>query len=75
MTRILLARHGDNVDGQTNGEGPVVDLGPTERGREQVDRRPCPACAHAGLTQWREAAAAGPWVLDYANDTAHLGPR
>jgi len=38
MTRLYLIRHGENLDGQVDGQGPTVDLGLTEAGREQVRR-------------------------------------
>ncbi|WP_128003660.1 histidine phosphatase family protein [Piscinibacter defluvii] len=38
MTRIFLIRHGENIDGQVDGQGPVVDLGLSAAGRTQVDR-------------------------------------
>jgi len=33
-----LIRHGENVDGKTDADGPIVDLGLTDLGRRQVER-------------------------------------
>ena len=45
--RIVLIRHGENVDGQADGQGPMVDLGLSELGRDQVDRLCARLRAHA----------------------------
>lgn len=51
MTRIFLIRHGENIDGQIDGQGPIVDLGLSEMGRIQVDR----LCARLGADEGLQA--------------------
>ncbi len=38
MTQLYLVRHGENIDGKLDGAGATVDLGLSERGRDQVAR-------------------------------------
>lgn len=49
MTRLFLIRHGENIDGQVDGQGPTVDLGLSDRGRDQVARLCARLSADASL--------------------------
>lgn len=49
MTQLLLVRHGDYLEGQADGQGPKIDLGLSDAGREQARRLRDRLAASPGL--------------------------